>query len=62
MIIKDPCETRDSEKIHKRNNPNYPPNHVFTVRKCEKCGENYEPLCSLKHICKKQNSYPIGEK
>lgn len=41
-----------------RNNPAYPPEHCFTVRKCEKCEELYEPFCELKHICKKQNSYP----
>ena len=43
----------------KRKNPNYPPWHCFTVRKCPICGERYEPICKLKHICKKQNSYPI---
>lgn len=42
----------------KRKNPNYPPYHCFTVVTCEKCGEKYEPICELKHICKKQNSYP----
>ena len=45
-----------------RNNPNYPPWHCFTVRKCPICGERYEPICKLEHICKKQNSYPIKEK
>lgn len=49
----------------KRNNPKYPPDHCFTVCKCEKCYEWYEPICCLPHICKKQNSYPsencIGE-
>lgn len=43
----------------KRNNPKYPPWHCFTVVKCKKCGEHYEPICKLEHICKKQNSYPI---
>lgn len=47
--------------MEKRNNPPYPEWHCFTVRTCEKCGEYYEPICSLKHICKKQNSYPITE-
>ncbi len=36
---------------------------------CNRCGidifnpsgENYEPICELKHICKKQNSYPVKE-
>ena len=32
-----------------------------TVRYCDKCGERYEPICSLKHICKKQNSYPVEQ-
>ncbi|MCM1223148.1 MAG: hypothetical protein NC548_52725 [Lachnospiraceae bacterium] len=41
-----------------RKNPKYPPGHCFTVVKCEKCGESYEPFCELKHICRKQNSYP----
>lgn len=48
--------------MQKRNNPKYPPWHCFNVTKCKKCGENYEPICELKHICKKQNSYPIEEK
>lgn len=51
--------------MQKRKNPNYPVWHCFTVVKCKKCGEHYEPICALKHICKKQNSYPIkkeGEK
>ena len=43
-----------------RKNPNYPENHCFTVATCSKCGEFYEPICSLEHICKKQNSYPIS--
>ena len=47
--------------MQKRKNPNYPPWHCFTVRKCPKCGEHYEPFCELKHICKKQNSYPIKD-
>ncbi len=46
----------------KRKNPNYPPWHCFTVTTCEKCGELYEPICELKHICKKQNSYPNESK
>lgn len=46
----------------KRKNPKYPPHHCFTVVKCEKCGELYEPICELKHICKKQNSYPVEVK
>jgi hypothetical protein len=41
-----------------RKNPNYPSWHRFTVAECEKCGDFYEPDCRLKHICKKQNSYP----
>lgn len=45
----------------KRKNPIYPYNHCFTTVECEKCGEHYEPICELKHICKKQNSYPIKE-
>lgn len=44
-----------------RNNPKYPPGHCFTVVRCKKCGERYEPICRLKHICKKQNSYPVKE-
>lgn len=40
-----------------RMNPNYPPHHVFTVCRCEKCGEDYE--ADRKHICKQQNSYPV---
>ena len=47
--------------MQKRKNPNYPPWHCFTVVKCKKCGEHYEPFCELKHICKKQNSYPVKE-
>ncbi len=47
--------------MDKRNNPKYPEWHCFTVRYCDKCGELYEPICSLKHICKKQNSYPVKE-
>ncbi len=42
--------------MHK--NPKYPPWHCFTVVKFPKCGESYEPICELDHICKKQNSYP----
>ena len=44
-----------------RNNPKYPPWLCISVRICKKCGEYYEPICSLKHICKKQNSYPAKE-
>lgn len=44
-----------------RKNPNYSPHHCFTTVKCEECGEHYEPCCQLKHICKKQNSYPVEE-
>lgn len=44
--------------MNKRKNPKYPHGHCFTVRKCKKCEEFYEPICELKHICKKQNSYP----
>ena len=40
----------------KRDNPKYPPWHRFTVCECKKCGELHE--ASLKHVCKKQNSYP----
>ncbi len=42
-----------------RKNPKYPPWFCFTVVKCPKCGELYEPMCELKHICRKQNSYPV---
>ena len=45
----------------KRNNPEYPHGQCFAVRECEKCGEFYEPFCEMKHICKKQNSYPKEE-
>lgn len=45
----------------KRKNPNYLPWYCFTVAKCKKCGEHYEPICELEHICKKQNSYLIKE-
>ncbi len=45
----------------KRKNPKYPPHHCFTVRLCKKCGEYYEPICELKHICRQQNSYPVAE-
>ena len=41
----------------KRENPDYPPEHCFTVRECEECGELYEPFCEFEHICKLQNSY-----
>ena len=51
----------ETKRSKKRNNPKYPPHHCFTARKCEECGEYYEPECALKHICKKQNSYPIKE-
>lgn len=44
--------------MSERNNPNYPEWHRFTVAECPKCGEWYEPICRLPHICKKQNSYP----
>ena len=47
--------------MSKRKNPNYPPWYCFTVAKCKKCGEHYEPICELPHICKKQNSYPLKE-
>jgi hypothetical protein len=47
--------------MNKRKNPKYPPWHCFTVVRCKECGENYEPICELKHICKKQNSYPVKE-
>ncbi|MCH5199003.1 MAG: hypothetical protein J1E34_08865 [Oscillospiraceae bacterium] len=40
----------------KRDNPNYPPGHCFTVTKCEKCGEGYE--ADKEHICRKKNSWP----
>lgn len=43
----------------KRKNPDYPPWHQFTVARCEKCGELYEP--ALEHICRKRNSYPMKE-
>lgn len=41
-----------------RKNPYYPEEYCGTFMVCEKCGESYEPLCSLNHICKEQNSYP----
>lgn len=44
-----------------RKNPKYPPWHCFSVVKCRKCGEKYEPFCELKHICRKQNSYPVED-
>jgi hypothetical protein len=44
-----------------RKNPNYPPYFGFTVVACKKCGEWYEPICRLPHICKKQNSYPMNK-
>lgn len=44
-----------------RKNPPYPLGHCFTMVKCEKCGEYYEPICICEHICKKQNSYPVKE-
>lgn len=47
--------------MEKRNNPNYPEWHRFTVAECPKCGEWYEPICRLPHICNKQNSYPRKE-
>lgn len=31
-----------------------------TLVLCEKCGEAYE--ASLKHVCRKQNSYPTSPK
>ena len=48
--------------MKKRKNPDYPLGHCMTVRLCEKCGEHYEPICKLEHICKKQNSYPVEER
>lgn len=48
-------------KMDERKNPDYPSWYCFTAVKCKKCGELYEPICELKHICKKQNSYPIKE-
>lgn len=45
----------------KRNNPKHPPHHCFTAVKYKKCGEYFEPICELEHICKKQNSYPIKD-
>lgn len=44
-----------------RHNPDYPPEHCFTVRECEECGELYEPFCEFEHICKLQNSYSTGK-
>ena len=32
----------------------------FTAELCNKCGELFEP--DRKHICHKQNSYPIKDK
>lgn len=46
-------------KFESRMNPNYPPFHCFTVCRCKECGEDFE--ADRKHICKKQNSYPIIE-
>lgn len=45
-----------------RNTPAYPSYCCFTTVQCQKCGEWYEPICKLDHICKKQNSYPIDNK
>ena len=44
-----------------RNNPDYPAGHCFTLVKCKDCGEYYEADCEAKHICEKQNSYPMDE-
>lgn len=48
--------------MDKRKNPQYPKGICITMRECNKCKEMYEPICKLKHICKKQNSYPIHGK
>lgn len=50
---------QDFGKKGSRMNPNYEPPHVFTVCKCEICGEYYE--ADRLHICKTQNSYPYIE-
>ena len=44
-----------------RKNQYYPPYQVLTVVECKRCGEMFEPICELKHICKEQNSYPKQE-
>lgn len=48
--------------MDRRKNPQYPKGICITMKKCNKCGEMYEPICELKHICKKQNSHPIYRK
>lgn len=58
MPLDDLAKLIEKSDAQERKNPEYPPEHCFTVRECEKCGEFYEPLCEMKHICKKQNSYP----
>lgn len=44
--------------MEERKNPKYPAGHRMTLCYCRKCGELHEADCELKHICKKQNSYP----
>ena len=47
---------QDFGKKGSRMNPNYESPHVFTVCKCDICGEYYE--ADRLHLCKTQNSYP----
>ena len=42
-------------KKKKWGNPPYDPGHCFTVVRCEKCGEYYEP--DKEHVCRKKNSW-----
>lgn len=44
----------------KRNNRYHHPDSQFTVYKCEKYGEFYEP--AYEHVCKKKNSYRMWER
>ena len=41
-----------------RINPDYPEEHCFTTLICHKCLEYFE--ADREHICRKQNSYPVG--
>ncbi len=51
-------EVKLNPRYQERRNPHYPEEYCGTFCICEKCGESYEPICVLEHICKKQNSYP----
>lgn len=50
---------QDFGKKGSRMNPKYEPPHVFTVIKCDICGEYYE--ADRLHLCRTQNSYPYIE-